>query len=512
MYPQITQILFIILCHLWIKETPRAGYDTSQLMSVKPPFLDYEPLKRSTAESVAEDGVDAVFKRRGKFGAAKKWASKPEKSAPAREDEPVGKSDLEPARETWIHKHGHSLSFAGIFLFTAFVFFRPYEFSPSLMWLSSAAFWIAIATLIVFLLTQLGLENTFTARPREVNLVLLLLATGLLSVPLALEPGKAFDAFVEFFKVVLIFVVMVNVVRTEKRLKTLWILVLIASCILCINAINDFRAGILELRGARIKGSIGGLFDNPNDLALHLVTMFPIALALSFGTRNILLKLVYLGIALLIVGGIVVTFSRGGFIALSIATSVLLWKLVRSSRWLLPPVAAALVVAFMLFAPGSYKTRLSTRDDDSAMARFDDFKRSVYVAVRHPVLGVGMDNYVLFSNSNKVSHNAYTQVAADMGAAALLFYILFLVTPFKGLRRIERQSFENKSERRYYYAAAALQASLVGYMVASFFASVAYLWYIYYLVAYAVCLRRIYDLAVEKNMTTPSTNTLAPRS
>ena len=36
-------------------------------------------------------------------------------------------------------------------------------------------------------------------------------------------------------------------------------------------------------------------------------------------------------------------------------------------------------------------------------------------------------------------------------------------------------------------------------MVASFFASVAYLWYIYYLVAYAVCLRRIYDSAVESN-------------
>jgi len=36
-------------------------------------------------------------------------------------------------------------------------------------------------------------------------------------------------------------------------------------------------------------------------------------------------------------------------------------------------------------------------------------------------------------------------------------------------------------------------AALVGYMVCSFFASVAYLWYVYYLVAYAVCLRRLYE-------------------
>jgi hypothetical protein len=31
-------------------------------------------------------------------------------------------------------------------------------------------------------------------------------------------------------------------------------------------------------------------------------------------------------------------------------------------------------------------------------------------------------------------------------------------------------------------------------MVSSFFASVAHLWYVYYLVAYSVCLRRLYAL------------------
>ena len=480
-------------------------------MTVKPPSLDYEPLKRGTSGSVVEDGSGSVFKRPRKFRDGDEWPEHAAATHPDKEDQPDQKSTLKPIRDNWIHKHGHTLSFAGIFLFTAFVFFRPYEL-PSLMWLSKAAFWIALATLIIFLLTQLGLENRFTARPREVNLILLLLATGILSIPLALEPGKAFDSFVEFLKVVLIFIVMVNVVRTEARLKTLWILILIATCILCVNAVNDYRLGLLALKGTRIKGAIGGLFDNPNDLALHLVTMFPIALALAFGSRYLVSKLVYFGVAMLIVAGIVVTFSRGGFLALSIASALLLWKLVRSSRWLLMPVAAALVVVFILFAPGGYKTRLSTRDDDSAIARFDDFKRSLFVFSRHPVFGVGMDNYVLFSNSNKATHNAYTQVAAEMGAAAAVFYILFMLAPFKGLRRIEQQSFEDKSQRWFFYAATTLQASLVGYMVASFFASVAYLWYIYYIVAYAVCLRRIYDSAMEKNMATPPNNTLPLQS
>jgi len=479
------------------------------LMKLKDPFLDYEPVRRTPAsKSVTEDVADAEFhfKRPETSSSAddemsatlglKESSQRESVAARGREK----KSDLKSANEKWIHKHGHSLSFAGIFLFTALVFFRPYELIPSLFWLSTSAFWVALATLAVYVLTQLGLENTITARPREVNLVLLLLLTGVLCIPLALQPQRAFDSFIEFLKVVLIFIVMVNVVRTEKRMKKLWILVLVATCFLSINAINDYRLGRFELQGLRIKGSIGGLFDNPNDLALHLVTLLPIALALVFYSRNVLTKVLFFSTVILIAGGIVVTFSRGGFLALLAAGGVLLWKLVRSSRWLIPPLGVALVVLFVLFAPGEYRTRLSTTGDESSMARFDDLKRSLFIAARHPLVGVGMDNYILFSNSNKSTHNAYTQVASEMGAAAAVFYILFILAPFRGLRRIEHESYQVKSARRFYYGSVALQASLVGYMVASFFASVAYLWYIYYLVAYSVCLRRIYDSALERDI------------
>jgi hypothetical protein len=230
-------------------------------MTVKHPSLDYKPLRRTTpSKSVAEDdaGTELHFKRRETAATFDEsnvtsplWSDAPRSTREKR-------SELEPAGEKWIHKHGHSLSYAGIFLFTMLVFFRPYEWSPSLSWLSSSAFWIALLTLLVYALAQLGLENNLTARPREVNLVLLLTLTGALSIPLALEPSRAFASFFEFLKVVAIFIVMVNVIRTETRLKALWLLVLVATCILSISAINDYRLGRLALQGVRIKGSIGG--------------------------------------------------------------------------------------------------------------------------------------------------------------------------------------------------------------------------------------------------------------
>ena len=480
-------------------------------MTHNKPFSDYDPLRpsgarRSSAPSL-EDDTRRDLRRPASEVVPRDLNERPSLSfsqaqtifeEPGKQlEEGTAKSDaeslLKTSGENWILKNGHSLSFAGIFLFTALVYFRPYEYFPSLFWLSSSAFWVAITTLLIFLPTQLGLEGRITVRPREVNLVLLLLAAGALSVPLALNPGIAVNGFIDFLKVVLMFIVMVNVIRSEKRLKLLWILVLIATCTLSIGAINDYRLSRLALMGVRIQGVIGGLFDNPNDLALHLVTMIPITLALMFSSRNPLSKIMYLVCAILIMGGVVATFSRGGFLALLFSLGVFMWKLARRSRLLLGIVGAALIVLFVVVAPAGYGARLSTTQDDSAIARLDDLKRSLFLAVRHPVLGVGMDNYILFSNANKASHNAYTQVASEMGMTALACYTMFIVRPLRKLGQIGRETSDERSNSHYYYLAVGLQASLLGYMVSSFFASVAYLWYVYYLVAYAVCLRRLYE-------------------
>ena len=399
--------------------------------------------------------------------------------------------DRTPVGDHWTLKRGHSLSYLGLFVFTFLVYFRPYELFPSFAWLSRSALIVAIITLAIFIPTQLGLENSITARPREVKLVLAFLVVGLFSVPLALEPTRALQSFVEFFKVIVMFIVMVNVVRTEKRLQRLILLVLLASCVLSVAALNDYAHGNLVLQGRRIAGLIGGLFSNPNDLALHLVTMIPISLTLFLASRGPLNKAIYLICSLLLMAGLVATFSRGGFLGFVCVMAFLAWKLARRNRVLFGAVALTIVLAALAFAPGAYRSRLATTNDDSAVARTDDLKRSILVAARHPLFGVGMDNYILYSNTNKATHNAYTQVAAEMGIVALVLYVWFLVSPFNRLRRVEAATRTGKRKPPAFYLAIGLQASLVGYMVVSFFASVAYQWYVYYLVAYAICLQRL---------------------
>jgi hypothetical protein len=416
-------------------------------------------------------------------------------------------SSLMTGAGNWIRRRGHTLSFAVLFLFTIILYIRPYEFFPGLSSFKSMAFYTGIILLGIYAVTQLVLEGNLTARPREVNLVLLLGLAALLSMPLAVNPGEAWEIFSEFLiKAILIFIVIVNVVRTKSRLSALIVLALVVSVYLAFYAVQDYQSGVFKVGNAidnnlRITGRIRGLFENANELALHLATMAPIAVCLAFAKRGVVRKFVYLGSALIMVGAIVVTFSRGGFLALAAVAFFLVRKLGRDRRMSTTAGFVLAVVLFFAIAPGDYAGRLSTIFNTtsditgSASQRNQVLQRSIFVTLRYPLFGVGVGNFHHKSFNELGTHNAYTQVSSEMGIAALVVYVMFLVYPFKRLTEVQKLSYgkkDDRDERFYYYMAVGLQASLLAYMVASFFAHVAYQWYIYYLVGYAIALRRIY--------------------
>jgi len=473
-------------------------------------LFDYEPVRRSRRSTVEElaTGHESWKPISRKISdsppeelVSEKWPT--ESKATHEADKAKAAQRIE---NYSLLKHGHGLSFLGLFLFTLLVYLRPYELFPSLSWLSKSAFWVALSTLVIFVPTQLGLENRLTIRTKEVNTVLLFALTGLLSIPFALDPSRAFDAFLEYLKVILMFVIMVNVVRTNKRLMTLVVLIMLISCGLSVGAFYDYIIGNLALRGQRIAGAVGGLFSNPNDLALHLVTFIPIGIALVLSTRSSIKKLLFLLASALMVTGIVATFSRGGFIGLAAVILFLAWKLAGRHRIFVFAGGVFLITALFFVAPSDYRSRLATTNDDSATVRIDDLKRSVFVAIRHPVFGVGMDNYILYSNSNHATHNAYTQVAAELGLPALAIYLFLLFGTIKNLKKVETDSASARKHEPFYYLSIGMQASLIGFMVSSFFASVAYLWYLYYLIGYAVCVTRLFGAREQ----TQSDNQMTP--
>ena len=421
-----------------------------------------------------------------------------------------------------ILKRGHAYTFALLFLFTLVLYARPGEFYPSAA-TKSLALIIGIVTLATFVVTQLTLDGKLTVRPPEVNFGLLFLLTALLSMPLAIDPAIAWGEFSSMFvRAVLIFIVIVNVVRTPARLRWMLAITVLTALVLSAQAMNDYRLGLNVVEGYRAAGRGSGIFGNTNDMALFLVTTLPLSVAFFFGSKNVLMKAIHAACGLLMLFGIVLSYSRGAFLGVLVLTVFFALKIGKRSKF---EVVALLIlgsIAMIVLAPTGYGDRLLSiimpglDPNGSANSRRGELFRSLYVALRHPLLGIGMGNYQPnMSYDGLVTHNSYTQVASEMGLLALCCYTMFIVTPIRKLATIARQTFGTKADSDFYYLALGLQASLIVFMVSSFFLSVAYAWNIYYLVGYAVCFRRIYEaetgrvVVIEKRQARPSLDDMA---
>ncbi|MGH9821014.1 MAG: O-antigen ligase family protein, partial [Pyrinomonadaceae bacterium] len=234
------------------------------------------------------------------------------------------------------------------------------------------------------------------------------------------------------------------------------------------------------------------------DMALHLVIFAPVALMLGIATQNKIAKLIYFMAAGMMVVGNMVTQSRGGFLGLLAVAAVLVWKLGRRQRFKTILIASIITIGFITLAPGNYGKRIlsifvpSLDPVGSSDARRESLKSSIIVTLRNP-LGIGIGNTPIVGVRDHETHNAYTQVSSELGWLPLIAYMILLISSLRKLGALERLTYDHENDSWIYYYSIGLQAAIAGYMVSSFFGSVAYQWYIYYPIAYAVGLRRIYQ-------------------
>jgi O-antigen ligase len=406
-------------------------------------------------------------------------------------------------RDQWATHGGHSWTYFVLFLFSAMVLFRPYELVPGLGFLSGTAFLFAIATLAIFLPSQIAVEGNPTVFTTEVKAILAMTLLALISIPIAKDSDLAWNRFNDpYIKAVVIFIVLVNVVRTRRRLMQMMWLSLGIGIYLSFSAINLYLEGKFSVESYRVAVDVGGMFGNPNEMAMHFVMMTPLVVALAIAADSKFKRIMYFAIGVLLVAANMVTYSRGGFLGLLACLGVLAWKLGRKHRLKVSIISLLVGGIAIIAAPGNYGLRMLSifipglDAVGSSDQRKELLQRSLWVTARNP-WGIGIGNFPIVGVHNLQTHNAFTQVSSEIGVLGLAAYLTFMISPFRKLSAIERTLFEADNLNWFYYVSIGLQASIIGYMVSSFFASVAYNWFIYYLIAYAVAFRRIYRLENE---------------
>jgi len=401
------------------------------------------------------------------------------------------------------------LSFGALYVFALLLYFRPQEMFPSVFGTFPLVKLVAILALATFVVGRLSRGRRITIWPLELKMLAVLVGLSLVLTPLATSPDDSLTVLSDpFVKVVAIFILMINLIDTRKRLTSILRVIVIVGSFMALAAVRSYIAGDFTPKSTRIAGMVNGLFGNPNDLATSLDLIIPFALALALVNRRGK-RLLYVLCAAALTAGVVVTFSRGGFLGLIAMAGFFAWKLGRFRRGVTALILVSTIAIFAMAVPASYGGRLGSifnageDSTGSAQARLDLLARAADLAISHPIIGVGLGNFHIFSIGEQRAHNSYLEISVELGVLGLIAYLLILFGPFRYLRALEK-GFLPSSRRRapgptpegrtLYYLSITVQGALIGYAVCSFFGSIQYFWDLYLIVAYAISLKRIREL------------------
>jgi len=401
-----------------------------------------------------------------------------------------------------------TVAFRALVAFTIILLLSPQAWFPALGHLR-IAFVAAVVAIGAHLLDRMvhgrGDAPPFSA---ETGIALLLVAWAVITVPVSYWISGSVEVLTnQYVKAVAFFWLIGTLATTERRLRTIaWTLALCAVP-LAITGIRNYMLGDVFSTGvpgfSRIAGYMGGsgIAANPNDLALVLNLIVPIAAALMIGTRRIGLRAVAAIVLLLSVAGVIVTFSRAGFLTLMATGVMLLAVLIRRHSAGAASFLVAVALIAPMFVPDSYFQRLSTITDiqadqtGSAQGRWQDVVVSAGIVSHNPIVGAGIGNDMLALNKYRGRdtfrsvHNAYLQYAVDLGLPGMLLFAWLHIRCFRSARRVERQSRHESALRPLGALAAGVQVSLVTFFVAAMFHPIAYQFYFFTIAGLAVALK-----------------------
>lgn len=375
--------------------------------------------------------------------------------------------------------------FAGVWMFMLMDYLRPYTFIPALRPLRLGILTVAV-TLFSWIVHQAINKEKVRWHPTATWFLvfLLVIAMGVLT---AANNFRAYMVLEGMLTTFVMFLLVVNIVKTTQQLNLVVWLVLLIHLYYAIKGIYNFAFVGISYAGLVTSGSVGSSFiSDENDFALALNAMIPFAFFLFMREKSKFKKFFLLGTMLALVLGVVASQSRGGVIGLAVVT---LFCMIKSKQKLISMVIVGMLcLSVVVFAPSSYWSEVKSitrTDEGTANSRINYWKAAVRMYLDYPIIGVGAGNgpvrmpeYVTgFSDPNtqwgRTFHGNFPLIIAELGSLGLIAYVAMLILSFRALIKIQRQySGDHKSLE--WSIASAIAVGMLGWLTSATFLSVTF--------------------------------------
>lgn len=213
---------------------------------------------------------------------------------------------------------------------------------------------------------------------------------------------------------------------------------------------------------------------HPAVLGTYFVACLPWLFLLISKTKAFLKRNFYYLCTLLIIIGLILTFSRGALMAAAFLSVAYLWR--KNKHWAIRLSVSVLVLLFLLVLFSGGHTLIKKRFSPESLKNGVNYRLERYPATfrmfrDHPFVGLGLNNYRLFFDKYygssvipyewKIPDNMYLSILAETGITGFSAFIVFIVFLLKKAFRCFR-SIKDKDTKELLIT---IIAGIIGLMV-----------------------------------------------
>lgn len=380
--------------------------------------------------------------------------------------------------------------------------------------------YITVIPAIIASLVSGGWKQTFTLRAPYWWMAFF--GWMILATPFSFWPGGSARFLLSYGRTDLVFLFIAGGLAVQWRdIRALYYTIAAAAVVNILTA--QFFA---DDSNGRISLTASGTIGNSNDLAAHLILVMPFMLFVILDKKRSLFIRVPLILSIFYGLKIILgTASRGALVAVLCGFAFMLWRATPTQRAVSVAAAALLGVVFMAILPAATIGRLANlfggehyEAEVSGDVRSYLFKQSVNYTVHHPLFGVGPSQFANYEGTARVAeakvgvwkdpHFVFTQVSADDGIPALIFYVAGLISALAAVIRTHRKARQLKNIE-VTNACFCYLLAMVGFLVAGSLLPFAYHFYYPTMIGIAVSITVAAKRQFEESAAAPA---IAPRA
>lgn len=308
---------------------------------------------------------------------------------------------------------------------------------------------------LVLILTGLLMSQARITKHRDVSdisaalfaIVIYLIVT----LPLVSYPGSVLRANVPvFIKAIVFFYFTMSIIDTPKRLKIFLIVYLSCQIFrvlepLFLNITQGYWGSSTYMGGGEFASRLAGApFDviNPNELGFVIVGIVPF-IHFLLSPRGWKCKFLYAGLMACLMYALILTMSRGAFIALVVVAWVVF---INSERKVLLVFIGvlSLVVAYSVMNPVQKDRYFSLFSSDSKQSksvdgRFRGIEKEFKLGLNRPIFGHGLgttpESKFHTFGKRQASHTMYGEILIEIGFIGMYLFYRFIVAIYREIKK-----------------------------------------------------------------------------